>query len=251
MLSISELARHGGVSVRAVRHYHQLGLLPEPPRNELGHRSYGAESLIVLRRITTLAEAGVPLAEIPEVLHAAAGRRAEILAGVEGRLRERERQLRLARRRLAELRDGRDALLPDSIQQLLALLGGLGLDERQLDVERELWQLTYLLYPQLTERWLVQQMELFEDDSYASLYIEASSLLGVDADDPRIVDLARRTIAWAREHAETYREWADAWAADPQASELLEAHSRIRYDSPAHRRLQRLVAQGLADLFSR
>ena len=36
MLTISELARHAGVSVRTVRHYHQLGLLAEPERNALG-----------------------------------------------------------------------------------------------------------------------------------------------------------------------------------------------------------------------
>lgn len=30
MLTISEVAQYAGVSVRAVRHYHQLGLLPNP-----------------------------------------------------------------------------------------------------------------------------------------------------------------------------------------------------------------------------
>ena len=33
MLTISQLAAYAGVTVRAVRHYHQIGLLPEPERD--------------------------------------------------------------------------------------------------------------------------------------------------------------------------------------------------------------------------
>lgn len=34
VLTISELARYAGVTVRAVRHYHAEGLLPEPERRD-------------------------------------------------------------------------------------------------------------------------------------------------------------------------------------------------------------------------
>src|SRR5438876_421698 len=33
MLTIGQLAAYAGVTVRAVRHYHQIGLLPEPQRD--------------------------------------------------------------------------------------------------------------------------------------------------------------------------------------------------------------------------
>ena len=39
MLTISQLASYAGVTVRAVRHYHVKGLLPEPDRDSSG---YGA-----------------------------------------------------------------------------------------------------------------------------------------------------------------------------------------------------------------
>ncbi len=42
MLTISQLAAYAGVTVRAVRHYHQIGLLPEPERDASGYRRYGA-----------------------------------------------------------------------------------------------------------------------------------------------------------------------------------------------------------------
>jgi DNA-binding transcriptional MerR regulator len=39
MLTISRLAAYAGVTVRALRHYHQIGLLPEPERDHSGYRS--------------------------------------------------------------------------------------------------------------------------------------------------------------------------------------------------------------------
>ena len=35
MLTISQLANYAGTTARAVRHYHQIGLLPEPGRGSL------------------------------------------------------------------------------------------------------------------------------------------------------------------------------------------------------------------------
>ena len=49
MLTISQLAGYAGVSVRAVRHYHQQGLLPEPDRDASGYRRYGAQAVIDIR----------------------------------------------------------------------------------------------------------------------------------------------------------------------------------------------------------
>ena len=70
MLTIGQVASYAGVTVRAVRHYHQIGLLPEPERDRSGYRSYDAATLVRLIRIRTLAEAGVPLARVQELLDA-------------------------------------------------------------------------------------------------------------------------------------------------------------------------------------
>ena len=64
MLTIGQLAAYAGVTVRAVRHYHQVGLLPEPERSSSGYRAYDADAVVALIRIRTLAEAGVPLARV-------------------------------------------------------------------------------------------------------------------------------------------------------------------------------------------
>ena len=48
MLTIGQLAAYAGVTVRAVRHYHQIGLLPEPERDASGYRRYGPTAVVSL-----------------------------------------------------------------------------------------------------------------------------------------------------------------------------------------------------------
>jgi len=61
LITIGQLAAYARVTIKAVRHYHQRGLLEEPPRDSSGYRRYSAEHAIALIKIKTLAEAGVPL----------------------------------------------------------------------------------------------------------------------------------------------------------------------------------------------
>ncbi|AWE41425.1 MerR family transcriptional regulator [Actinobaculum sp. 352] len=56
-----------GTTTRAVRHYHRLGLLPVPPVVG-GRRDYGLEHLARLLRIRWLAESGLRLSQIAEIL---------------------------------------------------------------------------------------------------------------------------------------------------------------------------------------
>ena len=99
MLTIGQLASYAGVTVRAVRHYHAKGLLPEPERDHSGYRRYDAKAVVDLIKIRTLATAGVPLARVQELLHADED---EFAASVD----ELDRQLRQRRdlpRNLAQL----------------------------------------------------------------------------------------------------------------------------------------------------
>ena len=70
MLTIGQLAAHVGVTVKAVRHYHRLGLLSEPDRDDAGYRRYDAQAVIDLTRIKVLRDAGIPLRDIPALLSA-------------------------------------------------------------------------------------------------------------------------------------------------------------------------------------
>src|SRR5205823_13214010 len=53
MITIGQLAAYAGVTIKAVRHYHQRGLLAEPPRDASGYRRYSAQDAIELVKIKT------------------------------------------------------------------------------------------------------------------------------------------------------------------------------------------------------
>jgi DNA-binding transcriptional MerR regulator len=62
--STRELAELAGTSLRAVRHYHQVGLLSEPERRSNGYKQYGAAHLVRLVRIKRLVDLGFSLPQI-------------------------------------------------------------------------------------------------------------------------------------------------------------------------------------------
>ncbi|HLN70241.1 MAG TPA: MerR family transcriptional regulator [Streptosporangiaceae bacterium] len=69
MFSIGEFARLGGVSVRTLRHYDEIGLLrPEKVDPQNGYRGYSAAQLGRLNRIMALKELGLTLVQARRLL---------------------------------------------------------------------------------------------------------------------------------------------------------------------------------------
>ena len=62
--STREVAGLAGTTLRAVRHYHELGLLPEPQRGANGYKHYGVTHLTQLLRIRRLVDLGAPLSRV-------------------------------------------------------------------------------------------------------------------------------------------------------------------------------------------
>ncbi|OZV72580.1 MerR family transcriptional regulator [Micromonospora echinospora] len=60
-VKIGDAAVFVGTTPRAIRHYHQIGLLPEPERGVDGRRRYGYDDMIRLLWIRKMAEAGISL----------------------------------------------------------------------------------------------------------------------------------------------------------------------------------------------
>jgi DNA-binding transcriptional MerR regulator len=65
--STREIAELAGTSLRAVRHYHDVGLLPEPERRSNGYKQYGVAHLVRLLRIKRLVDLGFSLVRIAEL----------------------------------------------------------------------------------------------------------------------------------------------------------------------------------------
>ncbi|MFH9228870.1 MerR family transcriptional regulator [Streptomyces lydicus] len=104
-MRIGELAGLVGVTTRAVRHYHHVGLLPEPERRANGYREYGLRDAVALARLRRLTELGLGLEEVRDVLADDSGRELhEVLAELDADLARQEDEIRARRARLAALR---------------------------------------------------------------------------------------------------------------------------------------------------
>ena len=103
-MRIGELAGLVGISTRAIRHYHHVGLLPEPSRKANGYREYSLRDAVELARVRRLTELGLSLDEAGDALARDAGRDlAEILRELDADLARQEAGLRQRRARLAQL----------------------------------------------------------------------------------------------------------------------------------------------------
>jgi DNA-binding transcriptional MerR regulator len=69
MVSIGEFARLGGVSIRTLRHYDEIGLLPPSQVDPVtGYRAYSVGQLRQLNRIVALKELGLTLTQVRQLL---------------------------------------------------------------------------------------------------------------------------------------------------------------------------------------
>lgn len=62
--STRQLAELAGTTVKAVRHYHDVGLLEVPERASNGYKQYGVAHLVRVLQIKRLVDLGVPLAQV-------------------------------------------------------------------------------------------------------------------------------------------------------------------------------------------
>jgi DNA-binding transcriptional MerR regulator len=65
--STREIAELADTSLRAVRHYHEVGLLPEPERRANGYKQYGVAHLVRVLHIKRLTDLGFSLSQIAEI----------------------------------------------------------------------------------------------------------------------------------------------------------------------------------------
>ncbi len=183
MLTISQLAAYTGVTVRAVRHYHQVGLLPEPERDRSGYRTYGARAVVALVRIRTLAEAGVPLAEVADLLEADEETFAAAIRRVDARLREEMARLRRSRAQVARLAAGDAMVLPPEVTSYLDALRALGVSEAVVQGERDGWIVIAARWPDKVAEWIPEKIASLQDPRIVRLYRVLSELF--DGDDPQ------------------------------------------------------------------
>lgn len=202
MLTIGQLAAYAGVTVRAVRHYHQVGLLPEPERNASGYRTYDADAVVALIRIRTLAEAGVPLARVQELLVAGDDEFAAAVAEIDRRLRAEVRELQEHRRRIAQLTAGDSLVLPAEVVDYLDRMRATGAPPAMVERERDAWILMAARWPERIPEYVAEKVAMLDDPRIRKLNRLIGELLEVGLDERRLAEVADLIAEMSEEAAE-------------------------------------------------
>lgn len=195
MLTIGQLASYANVTVRAVRHYHAKGLLREPARDHSGYRRYDALLVVDLIKIRTLADAGVPLARVRELLTATDEEFAAAVADIDRRLRAEITERQRHRERVAQLAAGDSLALPPEAVAYLNRMRELGLPGRFIDGERDAWILVAAELPGQMSRYMTLKQQQLDDPPSLELYRELAEAIDWEADDPRLRAMCDRLVA--------------------------------------------------------
>jgi DNA-binding transcriptional MerR regulator len=240
MLTISQLAAYAGVTVRAVRHYHAKGLLPEPQRDHSGYRRYDAAAVVELIRIRTLAEAGVPLSRIHELLAADEAAFATAITEIDQRLRAEIRERQQHRRRIAMLAAGDSLALPPEAVTYLQALREIGVSDEMVDAERDAWILVAAQLPERMPFYMEMKSRQLDDPRTRELYRDLTQVVRWEAEDPRLDDVADRLVTEFEAVPE------DAWESGALPDDLAGLLDAVFLDSVpgARRMLRRLEHHG-------
>jgi len=224
MLTIGQLAAYAGVTVRAVRHYHQIGLLPEPERDVSGYRRYGATAVVSLIKIRTLASAGVPLSQIGQMLEAGAPAFTEAVQRIDSQLRDEIERLETSRKQIAQLAAGDNLALPPEVVAYLDRLREIGASERMVESQRDGWILVAARWPDRIREWMPGKFAELDDPRLVRLYRVLSEVLESDAGDDLRLEEAADIMAGLLEQAYASGEIMPGGVAhDDLAFDLLDA----------------------------
>jgi DNA-binding transcriptional MerR regulator len=240
MITIGRLAEYAGVTIKAIRHYHRLGLLAEPPRDSSGYRNYSAADALTLVKIRTLAEAGVPLARVKDLLAADPDQFNTAIAEIDRTLQKRAEDIHRTRDRLAHLRAGDRLFLGPAVVGYLDRLRDLGVSQRAVQMERDGWILMQSVSPDQAAAWLADKLDAIDDPEFAAIYRDYDGAFDWSPDDPRLLELAVRTGRWLADHQAT-RTDRPGKSVDPKVARLAEMLTTP--SSPAWDRLAEFAKQ--------
>ncbi|ATE54975.1 MerR family transcriptional regulator [Actinosynnema pretiosum] len=222
-VKIGDAAAFAGTTPRAIRHYHQIGLLPEPERGADGRRRYGHDDVIRLLWIRKMADAGIRLDDV----RAAFDETRDVEQGLEGLERAlAAREAEIARQRAAVQRlravGSPLGLLSDPVTDLLGHLPPGAL--RRSDLETLL--VTERVFGPLGAA--VQATSFVVLATHPELRAEEDRLdaaeagldEGVDPDDPLVEQIARQRCA----HLQAVHRAAEAAGLDEGVDALFDTY---------------------------
>jgi DNA-binding transcriptional MerR regulator len=237
VITIGQLARYAGVSIKTIRVYHAKGLLAEPDRDASGYRRYTAHDAIDLIKVRTLAEAGVPLARIRTLKTAPDDLFQRAVSEIDGDISARIRKLRHTQHRLRDLASGHTRLLPADVEEHLQGLAELGFSDRWVALQTDLWILVFAINPDIADQLFKDQAQQLTDPTLRQLYLDYDRAHDLDPQDPLVTDLARRMV-----DATTQRYGSGDLPGQATGSKIPELiQSAVNASSPAWRHIDFLI----------
>lgn len=224
MLRIGELARLAGLSTRAIRHYHAVGVLPEPRRRVNGYREYDSRDLLRLLRLVRLTGLGLTLDEVRDALAQDDDRELrEVLGELVTELDAQREELARRRQRIAEVLSRDEALTASpAVSALIGRLHGVVDDLAVLSRESELLELIETTLPAEQFALIAEQYDrLLADPAAVADSREFSTrfeaLTDEGPDHPEVLAVAD----WIVRHAAVAFSLTDAQPADPAAPDTV------------------------------
>ncbi|GGQ85664.1 MerR family transcriptional regulator [Streptomyces flaveolus] len=197
-MRIGEIAVLVGLTTRAIRHYHHIGLLPEPERRPNGYRTYSIRDAVLLARVRRLTELGLSLDEVRDALADDDGRElAEVLKDLDADLARQEADIRERRRRLgALLAEPPGATGPVSPGLAALLAQAPRTDSPTAAKDREYLTLVDGMVDGSGNQEMFALLgTMVTDPAVVELYERLDALAEAPADDPRIAPLAADLMA--------------------------------------------------------
>ena len=224
-----ELARLAGVTVRALRHYHEVGVLAEPRRDSNDYRNYDLHDLVRLLRIKRLAAVGIPLERMTELLDGAGAVHDTdvLLDELDAELAEQVDRLTSQRALIAHLRDHRAAPdLPPELGPFVAMFAAADLPPELVKFDRDQSVLLAHLAGEDAMPHLTRFYERLSDPAMVPVVrsiAERFGRLGPDSTDQEISALAGDFVTTYRE---LVAEFADEYLLDlGSSSDLISEHT--------------------------
>lgn len=200
---IGEVAAIAGVSTRTIRHYHRVGVVPEPSRRSSGYREYELPDVLALVRAVRLARRGLTLSEVRDVLHDGSGTQLhvvldEVVADLDRQISE----LSARRAHLVEMRARPDVelahlpLMPPSVAAAVRQTG----DPVRALAEQSAWEAIAASVPEGDAAAVAVAIErLFSEDEHGRELLDLTErFAALGDDDPAAEAVAHRIAALSR-----------------------------------------------------
>jgi DNA-binding transcriptional MerR regulator len=242
-----ELAALGGVTVRALRHYHQVGVLPEPQRGSNGYRDYTVHDLVRLLRVKRLAALGIPLERMPEMLDGEPAAQEDLLDSLDRDIDAEIERLRAQQSLIRLIRANQAAPdFPPQLARFFALFGG----DDPTTIGRVDREQAILLAHLVGEAGTTQLAALYESiaetvgQADIERFVREFEGLDASAGDAEIDELVERFAASMRPVLARFAETgAGELPNEKQALALLGDHQRGALNAAQETSVQRLVAR--------